>query len=751
MAGSRGPVLVWLQPTGGLLAGAWLAAALGYGRACRAQLFPDLQARSPVRGALGAALGVSLLLALDSLLATIGALAAWRGGVAWLVLAAGWALGAPALAAWVREMRRTMRDRAGRRWLARPACVWLALPTLGALVAAAAVPAGLLWPTEFGGYDALSYHLEIPREWLALGRAGPLPHNVYSAMPNFVESATLHMSAAASWADAREIAAAAQMLHALLAVAAAWVIAALALACVAPTARTWEAPASALAGRAARAGAWCFALGVPWMVVTGSLAYSEMGLLVGFAGALLAWRMAEGAGWSAWRLGAAIGLLLGAATGAKLTAIGMAVLPALTWFACTPTGAAARTGRSHSALLVHSGVVAVGVGLAVLAPWLVRNGVATGNPVFPFASSLMGTGWWTPDQAERFASAHQATGGLGRRLVEFWHQGPVYGWGAPPNRFEPWVPQWGLAWWGALVATAALIWVAPRARDDAPARGEPSTLHHPTHHHGAPLGVWSMLAVLGVQLAFWLLATHLKSRFLLPCVVPMAVIAGGAVAFLAVRFAAVPRAQWAGERTNEAGDPSGRGRRWVLPAGALLLALWALQPVWVLWRDAATERALAAAEAGAYDGVHLGGGPEDLAARIPDPRVGLPFPWIANFVLPRDARLATEGEAAVFWCDRVPEYATVWDGGALVQAFRERGDDPRGVIEWLVERGYTHLAVNGSMLEVWARAGWLDPAITPGRVQSVLARLRPVRPSIGMGGGAVYQLPPPVPASRLEP
>jgi hypothetical protein len=724
LAGSRGPAMVWLQPEGGMLALAWLAAALGYGRSWRALLFPDLPERSLARGAVGAALGVAFLLALDSLLATIGVLGAGRGTVAWGVMAVGWALGLPATARWIREARAALRAEHPLRWLARPACAWLALPTLGALAAAAAVPAGLLWPTEFGGYDALSYHLEVPREWLALGRATPLPHNTYAAMPNLVESAFMHLGAAAAWTDVRAMGAAAQCLHALLAVVAAWVIAALAAECAAPAARGVEAPSRTQAARVARAAGWCFALGVPWIVVTGTLAYSEMGVLIGLAGALLAWQVAAGAGWSPWRLGVAIGLLLGAATGAKLTALGMAVLPAVAWFVLAPWDAPARARGSRAAVVLRAGAVAACVALVVLAPWLVRNAAATGNPLFPFAAPVLGSGWWTPEQAERFAGAHRAVGGLGRRAVEFWLQGPAYGMGDPPNSFEPWVPQWGIAWWGALAAGVVLVRRAGRG-SIAPAA----------------------LAALGVQVAFWLFATHLKSRFLLPCVVPMAVLAAGAAALAAARLAPASESD---DAPSAGGAPSPR-RAWVLAAGAALLAAWALQPLWVLWRDAATERAFAAAEAGGFDGIHLGGGPADLVERIPDPRVGLPLPWIANIALPREARLATEGEAAVFWCERVPQYATVWDGGALVQAARERGDDPRGIIEWLAGRGYTHLAVNGSMLEVWSRAGWLDPALTPGLVQSVLARLRPVRPFIGMGGGAVYELPAPAPPPRLGP
>ncbi len=312
-------------------------------------------------------------------------------------------------------------SRARVRARARTIAMWLALPSLAALAAAATVPTGLLWPSEFGGYDALSYHLQVPREWLIAGSAAPLPHNVYSALPSFMETATLHLLAAAQWEDARNVAAAAQMLHAMLAAIAAWLIGCVAASCMGGTGvgamfvvatrggatrvAALERPTGDSTKRGpaiARAAAWCFALGVPWVIVVGSLAYNEMGMLMGFAGALLAWQCGSAANWSRWRIGAAVGLLLGAAIGCKLTAVGMAVAPAALWMALAPCDAQLRTRRSRAVQWAAVGAVAALVCVVILLPWLWRNWAATGNPVFPFASGLFGTGWWTAEQAAVF-------------------------------------------------------------------------------------------------------------------------------------------------------------------------------------------------------------------------------------------------------------------------------------------------------------------------------------------------------------
>ena len=87
------------------------------------------------------------------------------------------------------------------------------------MLAAALVPAGYLWSTEFGAYDALSYHLQSPREWLASGAMRPLPHLAYAGLPSFVEGAFMHLMALR--ADAREAAIACQLLHACMALTAA--------------------------------------------------------------------------------------------------------------------------------------------------------------------------------------------------------------------------------------------------------------------------------------------------------------------------------------------------------------------------------------------------------------------------------------------------------------------------------------------------------------------------------------------------
>lgn len=105
-----------------------------------------------------------------------------------------------------------------RTWRGDPTMPWAASMPIGLacgiLLVAAAVPPGMLWSTEFGGYDALSYHLQVPREWLVAGSMRPLEHLAYAGLPNFVEGAFMHLMALRS--DPRDAAIACQVLHACM-------------------------------------------------------------------------------------------------------------------------------------------------------------------------------------------------------------------------------------------------------------------------------------------------------------------------------------------------------------------------------------------------------------------------------------------------------------------------------------------------------------------------------------------------------
>jgi hypothetical protein len=73
--------------------------------------------------------------------------------------------------------------------------------------------------------------------------------------------------------------------------------------------------------------------------------------------------------------------------------------------AATSSGSVATAGKSTTqvvALYAAGWVLAFG-------PWLIRNAVWTGNPVFPLAYQVFGGTGWSAERAERFTRAHRST------------------------------------------------------------------------------------------------------------------------------------------------------------------------------------------------------------------------------------------------------------------------------------------------------------------------------------------------------
>jgi hypothetical protein len=227
------------------------------------------------------------------------------------------------------------------------------------------------------------------------------------------------------------------------------------------------------------------------------------------------------------------------------------------------------------------------------------------------------------------------------------------------------------------------------------------------------------------QCAFWMLATHLKARFLLPCAVPLCAAAGLAFA---------PRAA----------QPARAADRALSAVAAVLLVAWSLQPLAVLRMDprmndpngpVANRAALGGAIA------DLGPGTKADADACAAEGTPMPLAWFANWRLPPGAVLGCEGEADVFWCRTTPVWGTVWDGGPLARALREHPDDPRAAIAAMRAGGITHLAVGEAMLARWKAAGWIDPALAPAAVRAVTGACTPVASLAS--GGVVYELPGP--------
>lgn len=441
----------------GLLALAWMIAAAGIG-ALMSPLWNGAGLGWWRDLSLRVACGVAAMLWVSHLMGVMGVM---NFLTAWGVVLAG-----AAVVGWTAWRPRPVSDREQKMslppapFLAGRGVVLAAL--LAVLAVAASCPPGTLWVSEARGFDVLSYHLQLPREWLAQGRLWPLEHNAYSWLPSYVEAAYMHLGAMIPgnnpFIDGDGTATlASNMLHALMACAA----------------------AGCVAGLAQRAAAGLVMLGVPWVIVTGSLSYNEMAVCLMLAASLI---VVTVEGIPAGRRGALAGLLVGAACAAKPTALFMVGAPVgIVMLARLP----AREWR-RAAL---AGAIA---GIVVLGPYLLRNWAAGGNPVFPYMSSIFGAGHWSALEVARWHAGHHESAGVPARLGLLVS---ARGFGHL---------QWGILPVVGVVAGIAVI-ALRRFREE----------------RGAAI---VMVVVALVQVVMWLVIGHLQSRFLLPVVVPLCVL-----------------------------------------------------------------------------------------------------------------------------------------------------------------------------------------------------------------------------------
>ncbi len=627
------------------------------------------------RWAIQAAVGLSIQLTVGHAINCAGV---WLPGVAWNLVSL--VPGVVGLALLVTSLR--TGDASGGERHVRPGAWMLGLAAgglaLAVMVVAACEAPGVLWASEFGGFDVLSYHLQLPREWLEMGRLSPVTHNVYSYLPSYFESAflTLQLWTFAPRTTADSVsgilagdgwrALSCQMLHVGFGVVAAWMVAAGTRELVARTEIDGEAgdltgvdAAVPLISFGARhrtsgtgwIGAACF-LSVPWVVVVGSMAYNELAMCALFAGAMV---VACDRGLTAIARGVLAGWLLGVACGLKPTAIVLAAPAtgvALLWFS-----------PLRSWVVVT--VAALVAGAAALAPWMIRNWIACGNPVFPYVHGLFGDAHWTAEQYARFAGAHHFGGTWADRLRLLFLIDPTDPAGARHRGMMH--PQWSVFF--PLVGVAGVLGLAVRS----------------VHRVAAMLVIGILL-----QVAAWLTLTHLQSRFLLPLAVPGATVVGvvGSGLWITTRLTKQAHPQRS--------LPSGRGllSAGLVPAAVLLCAgFMSMRSLDAFW-----------SERGGSPNRLLAVGPEGLARR--DLRIGERAP-----VKPGE-KLYLLGDSAAFYFPGPLVYHTTWDSSPLGEILR---GTPSGAIAWsekMRERGIGAVLVNPGELDRLIGASWYDPAVT---------------------------------------
>lgn len=649
-----------------ILAAWWLGAA-GYGYALRQ------------RGVAQLGVGMATLLVMNYIVGFVFGLSPW---VIWSMCIGG------VLLLNLQLLRARRRGKRVGEAVTIPRLSWwwlLAVPGVALLLVAACCPPGTMWRVEALGYDVLSYHLQVPREWLAISGGGgmvELSHNVYSYLPGLMESAYASLMAMRPTAGSGggEIASVyiCQLFHASFVL--------LAAAAVAAWLRDFVFQGAAVVGGAV-------VLLVPWSVVTGSLAYNEQ---VAVAFAAVGLRLVAGKECPCARTAAAVGLLAGAATLAKLTAgftvalpLGVVLLGRLFWNAESGwTFGTPFSGGSVSSFktIIRRVALPVGlcvlVGVATLSPYLARNAAWTGNPVFPFATGIFGTAHWDDTRVARWDAAHTPDTPWGERLSAVWRQAlgnTGYGaWGGQPTptesqniaRFENegGVPILWLASLGGIIFGFT----------SRPTRGLAAVL------------VFVLLA----QFVWWLTMTHLQSRFLIVCIVPLAAGAG----LLIEAITRLPgRAGVTGPRL----------------AGGVLASVLAVVSLTTTWNQA-TRLSLA-------DGRQVPAPLWFIVDSLPSPHgTGqLPEP-VVNSLPPESQVMVVGNNQSLFYIRPGMIYASAFDESPITPLLHTINDAEQ-LAERLRSRGVTHLWIGYSELDRLHATYGFDDGVTTKRLQQLVA------------------------------
>ncbi len=568
------------------------------------------------------------------------------------------------------------------RWL------WLTVAGFAALgLLASTMPPGVLWPEEGNGYDVLEYHLGVPREYFEAGRIAYLPHNIYSNFPFNVEM--LYLLTMVLRGGPIEAVFTAQLLNVLLgglAVAAIWL-----------AGREFGRAAGLVAGVAAGS--------CPFIPYLCGVAYVENGMILFAALALAAAvRLTRISGDARLRWALVGGLLAGLACGCKYTAAPMVFAP-LSCAVLMALWCSRGEGQKPSRAAGLHALAVFFVGWAVtFGPWLAKNAVWTGNPVFPLARAVL------PERAGRWADEPAAR----------WHEGHLP---APEDR--PWSRRiarlWGEVigsrWFGALPGLAILggVVLAVRRRGswkpippDPPDGTDASTAGS---LRPALLPCWLML-LFGI--VTWLAWTHLVWRFAVVLVVPAAVVVGAAVQqFLSARM------------------------RSGTIAALLVGATANLGLTVTTFREGLAFRVAAVREEQRTDGrAWFTEGQWPWQAHVP----GL------NALAREGRRVLMVGDARRFYLDQGIDYCVVFNRNPFAEAAADL--PPSALMQWLRDRGYAALYVDwgelrrlrGSRYGFWES---IDESLFAGLEQAGLLRrledftIEPDRPPYG----TLYRVP----------
>lgn len=622
MALLTGVSLVWVMAleaavTEGGAAAAVLAAAGGYGYLLIRRIAP-VSAPIGLRVTTSCVLGLWMFSTVIMLVGSVthGLLKPWFW---WPIVGAG-----IVLTAW--QGRKKMESWRPQRRFDGRALVWVVVALIvGMWLGGAARPPGCFRAGE--AYDVLEYHLQVPREFHDAQHVGPLPHNVYSYYPLGVEMLSLLAMCLRGGAYAGMYLS--KMLHGALGV--------LGVAAIYLTLKRDDDTR----GRFSTA----LLSATPMLIYLSWMALSELGEICCLVLGLLWLRhwIAE----RSFKSAVCLGLMLGASCAVKYLSVGLIVAPVLAAMA------AVSLAKGHVARFAH--IAAAGAAtIALFSPWLIRNTVHTGNPVFPLATNVLGRGHWSGESQQRWTDGHGPD-----------VKPPVP---PPPEYQERPTPSRALMFWrnfigcdpfGPIMLLIAGIAVCVLIAETG--RRDPWDL--------------SLVGVAAIQLAVWTSAAHqMPSRFIVVAMVPATLLAGGVLARLS-------RVRTNPLRRNAPPPVSGK---------------WGLSPAIAIFAAAVLVNVVIT-----YNVYQFGTAGVPVPPFPGDHIAGEFFPYTEASGLPEGSRILLVGDAKAFYFPTGTIYATAFDAHPLAE-LAERGLTGEQMLRELRSRGVTHIWVDWQ--EIWRLA-----------------------------------------------
>ncbi len=514
-------------------------------------------------------------------------------------------------------------------------------------------------------FDVREYHLQGPKEFYLAGQIQILPHNVYTTMPFGTEMISLlGMIVSGDW----------------------WwgaLVGQVVLASFAPiTALGVWSLGRRLFGTAAGSIAALIYITTPWVYRISIIPYTENALcfflLAGTLAVVLAMQCDDSR--FAEKLWLIAGLMAGSAAACKYPALVSTVLPlgaaAIAWpifsshspspaLPLSPSQTHSKPDRSAIQNLPYSVIpLTLGVLLAC-GPWLIKNAVTTGNPMYPLLFGVFGGRDWSPEKNAKWEWGHRVP-----LLVKLGMQRP------PDDRsINPDDSQHAIT---ARRLVANLIDVIAQADWQSPLIFglAPLACFGPRSRRAAGW-LWLFVGFLFFQ---WWLLTHRLDRFWVPLLPVAAVLAGaGAV--------------WT----------SSRPWRLFLAASVALVVFFNFSYC----------------TTGACGNNNYSG---ELVERIdplpPDiPSAERPVN-VMNRMLPSSARVLAVGAADLFHLDRRLVYNTVFDDSIFEQL--AKGRESAEVAAALVERGITHLYFDWGEVGRYRGTYGFTEFVVPARIEALV-------------------------------